>query len=91
MSLNRYAKRRDKNEAEIVEFFRKAGLEVHLLDQPVDLLIGFPVEWVLVEVKTTKGRLKPGQVKFFEREGAPRYIVRSIEDAQEILRSHRSW
>lgn len=91
MGLNRYAKKRDVNEPEIVEFFEKAGLEVHRLDQPVDLLIGFPAEWVLIEVKSVEGVLTPNQKKFFSVHKAPRYVVKDIEDAKEILRNHRSW
>jgi len=40
LSLDRYDKRRDANEAQIVADLRKIGAKVHLFDEPVDLCEG---------------------------------------------------
>jgi hypothetical protein len=56
VSLNRYAKRRDPNEPEIVAALRAAGAVVWLLDQPLDLLVSHPrAGTVLIEVKSPEG------------------------------------
>ena len=56
MSLNRYAKRRDANEADIVHALRAIpGVRVYLLDRPCDLLVGIKKPGgcynILLEVK----------------------------------------
>lgn len=51
MSLNRYAKTRDSNEAEIIKALRMIGCDVVQLDKPVDLLIGYRARNFLIEVK----------------------------------------
>jgi len=54
MSLNRYAKRRDSNEADIVHALRAIpGVRVYLLDRPCDLLVGYRAHNILLEVKPT--------------------------------------
>lgn len=44
-------KRRDANEQEIVDALRKAGASVYRLHEPVDLLVGYGGENLLMEVK----------------------------------------
>ena len=52
MSLNRYAKKRDENESEIVKALRQIpGVDVYPLDRPCDLLIGYRARNILLEVK----------------------------------------
>ena len=52
MSLNRYAKTRDANEPEIISALRAIpGCRVETLDRPCDLLVGYKVHNILLEVK----------------------------------------
>ena len=71
MSLNRYAKRRDENEAEIVAALETIGCTVWRLDNPVDLLVGRGAVNILIEVKDgakspSRRRRTPLQRKFME-------------------------
>lgn len=96
MSLNRYAKQRDKNEPEIIEALRSVGALVWTMDVPVDLLVGFRGRWLLMEVKMpagpkggTKGRNKTElQADFFaecEGRSLPAYLVRSPMEALRVI------
>lgn len=52
MSLNRHAKTRDANEAEIVAALRQIpGAAVYLLDKPCDLVVGYRARNIFLEVK----------------------------------------
>ena len=73
--------RSDANQPLIVEGLRWAGIEVHVIDRPVDLLCGWQGKWVLLEVKDEKGQLTPAQVDFFENPKGPAFVVRSVEAA----------
>lgn len=88
MSLSRYAKKRDGNEAEIVRALRAAGALVFPLDRPVDLLVGWNGRWWLLEVKRPEGAVGSGQAEFMRQaasEGLPAAIVRSAEDALQAI------
>ena len=84
------AKRTDANQVDIVRAFERMGCEVLDLSGVgsgcPDLLVRVPAIglWMLVEVKTPKGRIKPGQAEFATR--WPVSIVRSIDDAIELMR-----
>ena len=80
MSLNRWAKRRDANEPEIIEAFEKLGFSVVRLDLPCDLIVGRHNRSYLVEVKTAKGKLKDTQKEFKETWKGNFAVVRSVED-----------
>jgi hypothetical protein len=60
---------------------RQVGIEVHVIDRPVDLLCGWRGSWVLLEVKDEGGRLTPAQQEFFETPQGPAFVVYSIEEA----------
>lgn len=82
MSLNRYAKKRDLNEREIVDALRKAGATVVQLDRPVDLLVGYRRRTVLIEVKSKGGKLNEAQREFFgDWRGGDLLTVWSVEQA----------
>lgn len=52
MSLNRYAKKRDLNESDIVKALRNIpGAQVEMIDWPCDLVVGFRARNILLEVK----------------------------------------
>jgi hypothetical protein len=89
MSLNRYAKRRDENEKEIVDALRACGVWVTLLDKPTDLLC-WRKEFFLIEVKnpdnTHLEKKTPGQIRFHQTAnelGAAVYEVETIKEALE--------
>ena len=79
------AKRVDANHGEIKRAFERMGCDVIDLSRVggsvPDLLVRVRAlnRWMLVEIKTAKGRLKPGQVAFAER--WPVEVVRSVDDA----------
>lgn len=55
----RHAARVDANQAEIVAALRKAGASVWIIGLPVDLLVGFRGQSLLMEVKTVTGKRQP--------------------------------
>lgn len=68
MSLNRYAKKRDTSESDIITALERVGAEVWPLDYPVDLLVRFRQQWHLLEVKTPYG--KTGKARRDKRQQA---------------------
>lgn len=86
MSLNRYAKKRDLWEAEIVSALRGIGCSVEHLDTPVDLLVGFRGRTFLLEVKTGRKKLTESQARFMASwVGGDVVIVRSVSDALDAV------
>lgn len=80
MSLIRYAKRRDENEPEIIEYFERRGFSVYRLDQPMDLLLGKHGKNWLIEVKMPKkGKLTEKQGEFIEVWRGQYEIISSIK------------
>ena len=84
MSLNRYAKRRDENEPELVAAAVAVGADVWRLDQPVDLLIFYRDRFFMAEVKVPgkRNQLKPSQRVFLETvgAGAPAAVVTTVDE-----------
>jgi hypothetical protein len=88
MSLNRYAKRRDGNEAAIVAALEAVGCQVERLDRPVDLLVGFRGQTFLIEVKDPRGRSRlQDEQEVFLRDwsGGPAAVVRSEDEALRLI------
>lgn len=88
MSLNRYAKKRDAAEPEVVSTLLHCGFSVERIDRPVDLLVGFRSRCWLIEVKSGhKGYAKdlnPNQKKFAGAwKGPDVVILRSAQDAMD--------
>ena len=81
MSLNRYAKRRDTTEGEIVAVLRAAGFHVELIDRPVDAIASRAGRWYLLEFKTGKKKTTTAQNRFIAEARAPVVILRSAGDA----------
>jgi hypothetical protein len=86
----RRAAKRDASEESIVQYLRKAGWSVQHLsvkDGP-DLLAGRNGATVLIECKTGKGKLRPGQAKWgAEWRGDPPYVIRTVEEAEALTRA----
>lgn len=90
----RRANRIDDNQNDIVIALRKAGATVRVISQGdgiPDLLVGFRGETILLEVKDgnkppSARTLTPAEKKFFgEWEGGLCMVVKSVEDALELL------
>jgi hypothetical protein len=90
----RRANRIDDNQNDIVAALRKAGATVRVISQGdgiPDLLVGFRGETILFEVKDgnkppSARTLTPAEKKFFDEwEGGLCVIVKSVEDALEML------
>lgn len=90
MSLHRRAAKRDAIEPEIIQALRSAGCRVWQLSKPFDLLCGLSGRFVVLEVKTGKGRLTDAQEGDLARaHGLPVYVVRSVEDALQAVGATR--
>ena len=72
----------DGNAHGLYEAARKMGMSVEVINRPVDALVGFQGLTVAVEVKTERGKLRRGQVQFFERFTGAATIWRTLEDVQ---------
>jgi Holliday junction resolvase len=78
--------KRDESEKLIVAALRKLGWSVEFLSIPngPDLLAGRDGFTTLIEVKTGKGKLKPGQVTWHANwRGAPVQVIRDVAAAIE--------
>lgn len=66
MSAPTYAKKQDANQNILIEAIEKAGGEVWIIGQPVDLLVRFRGAWHLLEVK--RKRRKDGAIATDKRQ-----------------------
>jgi len=79
MTIHRRAAKRDANEVEIVRGLRQLGVRVLRLSGAgvPDLAVYWPAKgWLLGEVKTASGRLRPSQAEW----GREIRIWRSLDD-----------
>jgi len=85
--MRHYGAKRDDNEVEIVNALRAIGASVaHLSSKGIpDLLVSFKNKLYLMEVKKPKGKLTIDQIKFHESWKGDIHIVRSAQEAIEIL------
>lgn len=89
MSLNRYARKRDISEPEIVAEFERAGADVEKLSAKgvPDLLVGYRGRTRLVEVKTGNEILSAGQVIWHENWAGERpEVCRNAAQARKLVR-----
>jgi Holliday junction resolvase len=80
----RRAAKRDTSEKPIVDALRLCGWTVSHISEPdlPDLVAGKNQRTYLIEVKTGKKKLRPGQAKWAaEWRGADVVILRSVDDA----------
>lgn len=84
------ARKRDTNEAAIVDALHAVGAVVFRLSVPgcPDLLVGFRGRWQPMEVKSETGTLTPLQWRGRGEHAYP--IVRSVDDALEAIGARRS-
>ena len=81
--------RADDNQQEIVDALRDIGVSVLVLSQVgfgcPDLLIGWRKNNYLLEIKTENGKLRKSQIEFFDTWKGRVFIVRSVDEAIELL------
>lgn len=87
--MGSYAKKVDKNQAEIVEVLRWRGFAVQLLHDVgrgvPDAIVSSERAMCFVEFKGRKGKLNARQKKWFEEwTGKPPVILRSVEEAMRF-------
>jgi len=88
MSINRFSKRRDFNEPEIIARFKELGCTVYRIDLPCDLLVFKDGTVKLAEVKQPNGSLNAKQKAFwgqFEEYGE---VVRTIKEVDAMVNKH---
>lgn len=86
--MRRVPQRRDANEPEIIDAFRKLGWSVEQISKKgvPDLVVSKGARMLWVEVKGPKGKLTPDQIAWRAQwVGTPPVIVRSVHD---VLRVH---
>ena len=85
------ARRTDANQAEIVKAMRVMGalvVDLHAVGKGVpDLLVCWKGRNILIEVKTVNGRMTKPEEDFFSWWTGPLAIVRTPEDAYQVLRN----
>ncbi len=76
----------DLNQKEIVDALRKAGISVEIIGHPLDLLCGYNVTNVLLEIKRPgeKPRTKK-QKDFFKNWKGQARIVETAEEAIHVV------
>lgn len=83
----------DSNQAIIMEMLRRAGCSVQSLHTVghgcPDLLVARNGITVLMEVKTEKGRLSTSQMEWIAHWKGRVYVVRSPEEALEVIQDDR--
>ena len=87
MSFNRYARKVDSTQADIIDALRKAGVRVDIIGRPVDLLTFYRGRWLPVECEgTAKKRTRKDQERqkaFIEQTGCP--VVKTAEEALNAI------
>lgn len=87
MSIKRFAAKRDRSEAAIIDALTRVGAHVLPLDT-FDLLVLYRGRLHMLECKTGKGRLTVGQQALMDF-GWPLEIVRTPEQALQAIGVHR--
>lgn len=88
--MRKFGAKRDANELEIVNGLRAIGASVVFLSSKgiPDLLVCFRNKLYLMEVKMIKGKLTPDQVDFHAKWGGDIYVIKSLEEAINILNNN---
>lgn len=92
MSLHRFAAKRDASEPAIVEALEAHGFTVQRLSGPdvPDLLLGKGGITRVVEIKTGRRQLSPGQVEWWARwRGNRKIVLWTVDDAIDLARRWR--
>lgn len=89
-------KRRDTNHAEVIAAFKALGWSVidtsQLGGSVCDLMVARGGRTVAVEVKTAKGKVKPGQTAWLASWPSETAIVRTVKDVEQLtMPTGRNW
>lgn len=97
--MSRYARHKDRNHSQVVDWFHQLGASVETLESPragvPDLLVGYLGVDQLVEVKplvgeTRKRELRASQVDWHASwRGRKPVVVRTLADVTKVLASIR--
>jgi hypothetical protein len=89
VSLNRYAKKTDATQREIVDGLRRCGVQVWVISKPCDLLTLYRGKWLPLETKATPyvDKRQEEQIKFLKDTGTP--VVRTFPAAYEAVTGNK--
>lgn len=80
----------DKNQPEIVAYFRDKGFSVLIisnLKNCCDIVIGKDKKTAMIEIKDgSKKKLTPGEKKFRDEWKGLWFLVTSLEDAEKVVK-----
>ena len=82
----RHKNRRDANEADLIAELRAHGFSVYMMDQPLDLLVGYAGRTYLVEIKTPEGKLTEAQREFLDGWRGDATVLRTSDDVAIFAR-----
>lgn len=74
----------DANAAAILSALEQAGASVYR-GGPLDAILGFRGDTVLVEIKTATGKLRASQQAFLARWRGNAFVIRTIEEGLKVL------
>ena len=85
VSLNRYAKKTDTTQKDIVAGLRRCGVSVWVIGWPADLLCFRAGKWTVLECKSTKytDKRQEEQIEFLKLTGTPK--VRTFPEAYQAV------
>ncbi len=82
--------RADENAQALYDYLTAHGAAVERIGRPLDALVEYRGEMVLVDVKGPKGRFTPAQQRFTARWRGRWAILRTEADCVELLRVLRT-
>lgn len=90
MSIHRRKASKDNNQRDIVRALESVGVFVQPLSGAgvPDLLVGYNSQWLLMEVKSERGKLTPAQSEWHalaHSHNLPLVIVRSVGQALDAV------
>lgn len=80
----------DKNAKALIAILEAHGATCRQIDQPVDYVICYEGQTAMVEIKQPKAKLRPNQEKFLREWPGLSAVVRTEDDALELLRRMRT-
>lgn len=92
--MRRAIHRKDNNQDEVIAALKGAGATVEIIGKPLDLLVGYRRQWLMMEIKSTKYELsrtptatRKRQMAFAERHpnGGPIATVTDVDGALRAI------
>lgn len=83
--MGKYAVHRvDANAEEIFRALEKAGASVYR-GGPLDAIVGYHGDNLLIEVKTAKGKLRASQKNFLDGWDGNAFVIRTVKEGLDLL------